>query len=116
MPAPFPGPQSGPQRRMGVSGVHHVPDLSPSIDPAILGPGEPRDKTRNLAVTALTALQTQGNAAANATRQIHGDQSLGEAEKHRRAAKASADLILPAQPHVEKVEPLRARRRLEAEG
>jgi hypothetical protein len=114
MPAPF--VQPAPPRTLGISGVFHVPDLSPSIDPAVFGPVEPRDKIRNLGVAAMKALREQGSAAVHACCQIHNDQSLGEAEKHRRAAKASADLILPAQPHVEKVEPLRARRRLEAEG
>jgi hypothetical protein len=50
----------------------------------------------------LTALRTQGLAAQHACRQIHGDESLGEAERHRRAAKASADLIVAALPIVEK--------------
>jgi hypothetical protein len=50
----------------------------------------------------LKALRDQGSAAAHACRQIHGDQSLGEAERHRRANKASADLIAAALPHVEK--------------
>ena len=102
MPPPFSGPQPAASRTLGTSGVFNVPDLSPSVDAAILGPVEPRDKVRNLGAAALTALQTQGNAAAHACRQIHGDESLGEAERHRRAAKTSADLILPAQPCLEK--------------
>jgi hypothetical protein len=83
-------------------GRFHVSDLSPSIDPAVLGQIEPRDKTRNLAAVALKALCEQGLAVAHACRQIHGDQSLGEAERHRRANKASADLIMAALPAVEK--------------
>jgi hypothetical protein len=104
MPPPFQGPQAAqpPSRRLGTSGVFFVPDLSPSINPAVFGPIAPRDKVRSLAATAVEALRTQGTAAALACRQIHGDQSLGESERHRRAAKASADLIMAALPHVEK--------------
>lgn len=114
MPAPFAGPQpaSAPRRSLGTSGVFAVADLSPSINPTnvdgspmawidVLKAG-PRDKIANLAVAALEALRTQGLAAQHACRQIHGDRNLGEAEKHRRAAKTSADLLLAAQPPVEK--------------
>jgi hypothetical protein len=52
MTAPF--VQPAPQRRsLGTSGVFHVSDLSPSINPDILGPIRLRDKTRNLAAIAL---------------------------------------------------------------
>ena len=110
MPAPFAGPQpaSAPRRSLGTSGVFAVADLIRRINPTnvdgspmawidVLKAG-PRDKIANLAVAALEALRTQGLAAQHACRQIHGDRNLGEAEKHRRAAKTSADLLLAAQP------------------
>jgi hypothetical protein len=104
MLAPFgmPLPAQPPRRSLGTSGVFHVPPLSPSVDPAILGPVLPRDKIRNLAAAALKALHEQGKAAEHATRQTHGDQSVGEAERHRRANKVSADLIMAALPIVER--------------
>jgi hypothetical protein len=64
--------------------------------------GGTRDRIANLAVTALEALREQGLAAQHAARQIHADQTLGEAERHRRAAKASSELVQAAQPSVEK--------------
>ena len=107
-----PQPATAPRRSLGTSGVFFVPDLSPSLNPTdehgapmpwsdILKAG-PRDKVAGSVVTALEALRTQGLAALHATRRIHGDQTIGEAERHRRAAKASAEIILPAQPPVEK--------------
>ena len=103
-----------PRRSLGTSGVFAVERLSPSLHPTnidgspmpwveVLKPG-PRDKAANLAVTALEALRTQGLAALHATRQIHADQTIGEAERHRRAAKTSAEIFLAAQPHVEKAQ------------
>ena len=63
----LPQPASAPRRSLGTSGVFFVEPLSPSIE----------------------ALRTQALAAQHATRQIHGDRNLGEAEsidarpKHR---------------------------------
>jgi hypothetical protein len=53
-----------PPRMLGTSGIFGIPDLSPSIDEKLLGPVEPRDKTKNLGVAALKALREQGVAAA----------------------------------------------------
>lgn len=111
MPAPF-VVQPAPQRRMGYSGIFAVPDLSASLNPTdasgqkmewsdILKPA-PRDRIANLTVTALESIREQAKAAERAARGIHGDQTLGEAEKHRAAAKTTAELFLPCQPHIEK--------------
>jgi hypothetical protein len=110
----LPQPAPAPRRSLGTSGVFFVPDLSPSINPTdergapmlwadILKAG-PRDKVATLTAAALESLRSQGLAAQHACRQIHGDQTLGEAERHRRAAKASADLFVSAQAHVEKAQ------------
>lgn len=101
-----------PVRKMGTSGVFNVLDISPSINPVdirgqkmpwsdILKPG-PRDKVANLVGVALESIREQALAALHACRQIHGDRNLPEAERHRRAAKASAGLFVSAQSHVEK--------------
>ena len=97
---------------MGTSGVFNVLDISPSINPVdirgqkmpwsdILKPS-PRDKVANLVGVALESIREQALAALHACRQIHGDRNLPEAERHRRAAKASAGLFVSAQSHVEK--------------
>jgi hypothetical protein len=56
-------PLARPPGNLGTSGQHFVPDVSPSIDPAILGPVAPNDKVRQLAVTALTIANRQAAAA-----------------------------------------------------
>jgi hypothetical protein len=56
-------PIARPPGNLGTSGEHIVPDVSPSLDPAILGQVAPNDKIRQTAVQALTIAKQQAEAA-----------------------------------------------------
>jgi hypothetical protein len=119
MPAQF---AQAPRRSLGTSGDHHVPDLSPSIDPAIFaspargGTFETseevreraktecyRDPVRRAAFDAVALAKQQGEAARHGSRQIHGDPTLTAVEKHRRVQDFSTATLMPAADPLEKV-------------
>jgi hypothetical protein len=95
-------PIARPPGNFGTSGSHHVPDVSPSINPEILGAVPPRDKVRQLAVTALTIANRQAEAACHGSRQIHSDAALPAPDRHRRADSFATTALMPCLDPIEK--------------
>jgi hypothetical protein len=104
-------PQPAPPRRtLGTSGVHFVPPISPSLNPAILGQVAASDKVRQLGLNAVTIAQRQAEAARHGSMAIHGDLSIPAPERYRRAYDVSTAALMPAAHPLEK-----ARRAIEKE-
>ncbi len=95
-------PIARPPGNFGHSGTHHVPDVSPSLDTAVLGPVEPRDKVRMLGVKAMEVAKQQADAACHGSRSIHGDLTIPSPERHRRAHDVSTSALLPCGDVLEK--------------
>jgi hypothetical protein len=85
-----------PSRKMGTSGTHYVPPVSPSLDPAAIQNIEPKDRVRHEAAAALALGRSCGDVACKTVREIHVDQTLDLPTPHRRAHDQSFKLIAPA--------------------
>lgn len=95
-------PLARPPGNLGTSGKHHVPSPSPSINPVVLGPVEPKDTVRQVGVKALTIAQQQVAAACHGSRSIHADLTIPAPERHRRADAVATAAIMPALEPLEK--------------
>jgi|GEM_PF-6567933 len=91
-----------PPGNLGTRGEHIVPDVSPSLDPAILGQVAPNDKIRQTAVQALPIAKQQAEAARHGSQQAHSDPQLSAPERYRRAHDVSAAALMPAAEAVER--------------
>jgi hypothetical protein len=85
-----------PSRKMGTSGTHFVPPLSPSLDPAAIENIEPKDRVRHEAAEALKLARSCADVALAEARRIHVDPTLDLPTRHRRAHDESFRLIAPA--------------------
>jgi len=85
-----------PSRKMGMSGTHFVPPVSPSLDPAAIHNIEPKDRVRHEVAAALALGKSCGDVACKTVREIHVDPTLDMPTRHRCAHDQSFKLIAPA--------------------
>jgi hypothetical protein len=92
MPAPFVVPAGS----LGTSGTHFVPEPSPSLNEAALGPVELTDPTRQAGLGAMGHARAAAAEAMRWARRAHTDVDLSQPGRHRKAAQVAATAISPA--------------------
>jgi hypothetical protein len=98
----FPPMRQDPYRRqplppghLGTSGSWSINDPSPSLNDAILGPVEEKDRTRTAGKAAIAQAAIIAQTMVAAARLAHNEEELTTAGKHRRANELSAKAVLP---------------------
>ena len=110
MPSAFPlpaarafPPMRDPNRRsMGTSGTWAIGDPSPSLNPAILGEVDAKDKVRQTALAAIAHAAVIAGSICQTARAVHVDENLTVVERHRKADEQTARALVPFLDTIEK--------------